>query len=151
MQLQQERNVAQVANCYSLCCRTIISLQVIVQRKLQQLLLCVYCACVGPNFLFLDYLASVLIQIYRARRPVFCVTNFLILIFIRHLLKFLNCLKNHNVLKDVSSASSGIERHICSVGPCRPVVPKRWFARDHEVCCEIKKYIFKLILIMIKN
>jgi hypothetical protein len=31
------------------------------------------------------------------------------------------------------------------------VVPKRCVARDHEVCREIKKYIFKLILIMIKN
>jgi hypothetical protein len=31
------------------------------------------------------------------------------------------------------------------------VVPKRCVLRDHEVCREIKKYIFKLILIMIKN
>jgi hypothetical protein len=31
------------------------------------------------------------------------------------------------------------------------VVPKRCVARDHEVCREIKKNIFKLILIMIKN
>jgi hypothetical protein len=40
---------------------------------------------------------------------------------------------------------------------CRAVVPKRcvatpWcVARDHDLCREIKKYIFKLILIMIKN
>jgi hypothetical protein len=35
----------------------------------------------------------------------------------------------------------------------RPGVPKRCVARDHEVCREIKKYIFKfkLILILIKN
>jgi hypothetical protein len=39
----------------------------------------------------------------------------------------------------------------------KSVVPKRcvatpWcVARDHEVCREIKKYIFKLILIIINN
>jgi hypothetical protein len=40
---------------------------------------------------------------------------------------------------------------VASTLTTRPVVPKRCVARDHEVCRKIKKYIFKLILIMIKN
>jgi hypothetical protein len=78
-------------------------------------------------------------------------------------LEFIYQLSEYQLLKKDYTPSSSSSSSSSRFGPSDPfcssiaVVPKRYVAtpwcvaRDHEVCREIKKYIFKLILIMIKN